>query len=133
MVEPLYFLVAMALTLSVLAVLLAWLWVKLRRLERQVQEYRQGLERLGEDLAEFRTLSLQTEESFKELSLKLARLGDWLKERQDQGSEEPAYQSALEHIRQGADVEGLVESLGLSREEAALLIRLHGQARRRAY
>ncbi len=134
MVEPLYFLVAMAVMLGVMAALLVWLWFRLRRLERQVQEYSQGLERLGDDLAQFRALSVQAEESFKELSLKLEKLGDWLKERQEQGSEEPAYQSALERIRQGADVEGLVESLGLSREEAALLIRLHGQAsRKRAY
>lgn len=36
------------------------------------------------------------------------------------------YQNAIEYVRQGAGAQQLMQTFGLSREEAALLIRLHG-------
>lgn len=112
--------------LAALAALLVWLWRRLRRLERQFQEYRQALARLGGDLSEFRALSVKAEEQLGELAGRIEALGAWLKEREDPaGCGEPAYRSAVERIRRGAEVEELVASLGLSYEEAALLIRLH--------
>ncbi len=117
----------------VLGGLLVWLWRRLKRLERQFKEQRQILERLGNDLADFHTLSAQVDEQAGELAIKLEEFKAWLKQREDQAScGEPAYQTAIERIRQGSDVEELVESLGLSREEAALLMRLHsaGPSRR---
>lgn len=119
-------LAGVALALGSTAILLLWLWRRVSRLERQFQEYHQALTRLGSDLTEFRTLSAQAEEQLDEVVSKLERLGAWLKEREELASgEEPVYQAAVERIRRGADVEELVESLHLSREEAALLIRMH--------
>lgn len=120
-------LAGMALALVSMAVLLSWLWRRLTRLERQFQEHRQALERLGGELIDFCALSVRADEQIGELAAKLKELGEWLKEREDQANvEEPVYQSAIERIRQGADMKELVGSLGLSREEAALLIRLYG-------
>ncbi|MFN3919283.1 MAG: DUF2802 domain-containing protein [Methylohalobius sp.] len=119
-------LAGMALALVSMAVLLSWLWRRLTRLERQFQEHRLALERLGEGLVDFCALSVRADEQIGELAAKLKELGEWLKEREDQANvEEPVYQSAIERIRQGADMKELVGSLGLSREEAALLIRLY--------
>ncbi len=39
------------------------------------------------------------------------------------------YEQAIEKIRDGADVEELVKRFGLTRDEAVLLTRLHGQNR----
>ncbi len=120
-------LIGVALILIGIIVVLLWLWRRLTRLERQFQEHRQALERLGGELIDFCALSVRADEQIGELAAKLKELGEWLKEREDQANvEEPVYQSAIERIRQGADMKELVGSLGLSREEAALLIRLYG-------
>ncbi|GAB6068078.1 hypothetical protein JCM13664_13970 [Methylothermus subterraneus] len=119
--------IGLALSLGIMAGLWLWLWRRLKRLERESQEYRQALERLTKDFAEFGALSAQAEAQLGELAGRIEELGAWLKERMEQTScEEPAYQSAVERIRQGAEVEELVENLGLSHEEATLLMRLHG-------
>ncbi len=130
-----YWYLSLAGVVLVLGGLWVWLWRRLKRLERQFKEHRQVLERVGNDLGDFRTLSAQVDEQMGELAIKLEEFKAWLKEREDQAScGEPAYQTAIERIRQGSDVEELVESLGLSREEAALLIRLHRAGpSRRAY
>lgn len=119
-------LAGMALVLGATAGFLSWLWRRFKRLERECQECRQGQERLLRDLADLCTTAARTDEQVRDLTSRLGAVQAWVQERQDQASEgELTYQTAIERIRQGADVEELVESLGFSREEAALLIRLH--------
>ena len=46
-------------------------------------------------------------------------------EQHEQQTSQP-YHSAIQKVRDGADAEELIQQCGLSREEAMLLIRLHG-------
>jgi len=46
-------------------------------------------------------------------------------EQHEQPSSQP-YHNAIQRARNGADAEALIQQCGLSREEAVLLIRLHG-------
>ena len=46
-------------------------------------------------------------------------------EQHEQQTSQP-YHSAIQKVRNGADAEELIQQCGLSREEALLLIRLHG-------
>jgi len=48
-------------------------------------------------------------------------------EQHEQKTSQP-YHSAIQRVRNGADAEELIQQCGLSREEAMLLIRLHGPA-----
>lgn len=119
-------LAGVTLALGGTAAVLIWLWRRLWRLERQFHEYRQAHEGFGHDLADLRAAAARTDERVGELAVKLKELGTRLKEHENQASAgELVYQTAIERIHQGADVEELVGSLGCSREEAALLIRLH--------
>lgn len=119
-------LAGMALVLGGTVGLLIWLWRRVKRLERECQACRQGQERLQHDLADLCSMAMRTDERVCDLTVRLREVRFLVEAPQDQVSaEEPTYQTAIERIRQGADVEELVEGLGFSREEAALLIRLH--------
>ena len=44
----------------------------------------------------------------------------------DEDSNKPAYKGVIEKVQEGASEKKLIKECGLSREEAALLIKLHG-------
>lgn len=130
-------LVSEGLVIIGLAIALIWLGIKVRRLERRLIEYQAAHKQFGQDLASLRTSLARTEEQMDELVISVGELGTrgephiFQKEppRKEEPSKDQDYHAAIERIRQGADVEELVESLGCSREEAALLIRLHCPSR----
>ncbi|WP_022947897.1 DUF2802 domain-containing protein [Methylohalobius crimeensis] len=122
---PIFYLALGILSCAVLSLagILIGLWRRQSRLVRRVDQWQKNQERLQRDLAGLCAAAVRMDERFLELSGRLEGIQQWTQEAgHEQGS---TYQTAIERIREGADVEELVSEWGFSREEAELLIRMH--------
>lgn len=134
MTHPIFIAVLVVLSLGLLA--LAFICV---RLAQQQQCLKQDLVRINnrltgsqQDLAGLCSAALTVDERVavteEELKLLWSRLSELAAQPAavNQLTEHP-YQSVIQKVRSGASVSELMQSAGLSHDEAALLIRLHGQ------
>ncbi|CAG1020926.1 DUF2802 domain-containing protein [Methylomonas sp. LL1] len=137
----------LALASTLLAIGLIRLWREQKKLIRDVRTLASQLQRGNDDIAglcsaavavdkrlaanESRLSNLLDSISFQPQSSSQARYEEAVQhdEEQDQDHDhhDQGYQLAIEKIRRGANVEELVKSCGLTRDEAVLLVRLHGR------
>lgn len=125
--------VLLAATLAMLIVmfaLLLWLFVEHNKLKRVCRELEQAIGRNSKDIAGICSAAVSVDsrlqgndERLKDIAAKLAQA-----ERQEpQGNHSShSYHSAIQRIHRGAGPDELVRECGLSRDEAVLLISLHG-------
>jgi hypothetical protein len=133
--------VVIGLALSALAWL--WLWREQKKLRQDFRTLTTQLQRSHDDVAGLCSAAVAVD---KRLALNESRLNNMLDstkpEPQPRSSAAPAYQEmteneeeqeqqgyelAIDKIRRGANVDELVKSCGLTRDEAVLLVRLHGR------
>lgn len=122
-----------------IAIVLAWLWRQQQKHKLELRELAAQLQRSSDDLAGLCSAAVAVDQR---LAVNESRLNKVLENlsvppaqpeplHQDVVAEEEpqaqGYQLAIEKIRQGANVEDLMKSCGLTRDEAMLLVRLHGK------
>lgn len=130
---------AMGVSLLFMAFMLVRLWREQKKLKQELQVTMAQLHRNSDDVAGLCSAAVAVD---RRLAFNESRIGDMLAgvsqpqatessvhEDDGQPEDEPAqgYQLAIEKIRRGASIEDLVKTCGLTRDEAVLLMRLHGK------
>ncbi len=115
-----------ALTIILLG-MLVWLVLEHRKLKQSFIRLSDNVQRNNNDIAGICLAAVSVDDRIldngRQLELVTEKLAD--SEQNEQQFNHP-YSSAIQRIRHGANIEELIEQCSLSREEAELLIRLHG-------
>jgi hypothetical protein len=121
---------------GVIVIVLIRLWRKLKKLERDHEALKAQMQRSGDDVAGLCSAAIMVDRRVSDSEMQLNRLLDHLENAQvsqPQSSGEAladdsaqGYALAIERIRDGANLDDLVRNCGLTRDEAVLLMRLHG-------
>jgi hypothetical protein len=127
-----HFLLAGLAALIVIFALVVWLIIEHVKLKRQFRILADHVNNHNRDIAGLCSAAVTVDTRLTgadDLLKTLAeKLSDYeLKEEADQTySADQPYHNVIQRVRQGADVAELMQQFGLSRDEAVLLIRLHG-------
>lgn len=134
-----YFVWGLTGMIVLILVLLSRLLLSHRKLERELASLQSQIQRGSEDIAGLCSAAVAVD---GRLAAHETRLGDVLSHmmalqqtpppvhhepEEVKHDQEQGYQLAIAKIRQGASIEELVKGCGLTRDEAMLLIRLHGR------
>ena len=107
---------------------LVWLVQEHKRLRQDYNYLLNSVERNSQDIAGLCSAAVTVDTTLsavdKQAKNMLEKIDNF--EQYEQQAGQP-YQSAIQRVRNGAEVEELVVQCGLSREEALLLIRMHGK------
>jgi ABC-type transport system involved in cytochrome bd biosynthesis fused ATPase/permease subunit len=119
--------------LAMLALALAWLAIKFIKLKREHEDLADAVHGSNSDLRDFQGVinvvnerGMATDLRINALDDQLHRLAKKVDDFQQSESSNHAYAQAIQKVRSGASVAELMQSAGLSQDEAALLVRLHG-------
>jgi phosphoglycerate-specific signal transduction histidine kinase len=120
-----------------------WLWREYKNLKQDHQQLTKQIKRTHDDLAGLCSAAIAVDSRMAATENRVEYLVDHLSTNQaslsqpdneetfDELDEAPqGYGLAIEKIRQGANLEELVKACALTRDEAVLLMRLHGKERR---
>lgn len=134
-----YLLMVVAATVVVIAVVLLWLLRELKLLRREYRLLAEQLQSSKEDVAGLCAAAVVVDQHLSAHDAQLEGLITSVPAQQPaepvvaqvaKSVEEPQeYDRAIQKIRRGAGVDELVKECGLTRDEAVLLIRLHGGRR----
>lgn len=119
---------AAALALLLLLALLAALALcrrQMRALRRDMDALAKRLTGQTDDIAGLCSAALRVDQRLAHNEKRLAELFDWAESQKTHETFNQPYHSAIDLIRRGSDATELVSQCGISREEAALLLRLH--------
>ncbi len=104
----------------------AWIWRRQREMEKRLHEYLHCQQHQQLDIAGLCAAAIRVDERLLDLGRSIGEMHEWAQGMaRSVGQEMHSYQEAIERIGQGAGVDDLVDECGLTREEAALLIRMH--------
>ena len=122
-----FLLIFFACIICILAGLLIWVVLGYRKLKQDFIRLSENVERNNRDIKGMCSAAVSVDNKIYNNREKLNEVVEKIDEF-EQGEQEfnPPYYSAIQRVRQGADAEELIQQYGLSREEAELLIRLHG-------
>lgn len=117
---------AIAISIALLCVVV-WLIGQYRRIKREITELRSRVEGNTKDIAGLCSAAVSVDSRLSENGEQLQKIAERVVdfEQYEQQTSQP-YHSAIQKIRNGASAEELIKQCGLSRDEAVLLIRLHG-------
>lgn len=115
-----------AAVLAGLAGVLAHLLRTLRSQRRAHEELVARLAVQTDDLSGLCAAAVNLDKRILRHEQRLGELHGWLEDRKTEERLNQPYHSAIDLIRRGADAASLVAECGISREEANLLLRLHG-------
>ncbi len=103
------------------------LWRSHKRLKQKYAILSESVERNVKDIAGLCSAALHVDSKLTDSYDQLQDIAEQVAEipEYEEPSSQP-YHSAIQKVRNGADAEELIQQCGLSREEAILLIRLHG-------
>jgi Protein of unknown function (DUF2802) len=121
----------MGVVICLLVVALFWLVGKHRKLKDDYEDLAEIVHGLNNDFRDFYTTALTLDERMAATDEQLLALAEKISNLQPVA--EPAnhpYSMAIQKVRSGASVSELMQTSGLSQDEAALLIRLHGSKSR---
>ncbi|MCQ8104980.1 DUF2802 domain-containing protein [Methylomonas sp. SURF-2] len=120
---------------ALMAVGLISVWRQQKRLAQEYQLLHKQLQRSSDDVAGLCAAAIAVDKRLSENESHLYRMLDSLSSPQPMPDEfevaeeevsEGGYAAAIEKIRLGASLDELVKNCGLTRDEAVLLMRLHG-------
>ncbi len=115
---------------GLLTIALLALFFYCRKLKLTIRELQEQVSRNSQDIAGLCSAAIKVDSNLQDYSQQLVKISSTLEEFENQ--EQPVndasqpYHSVIARIRQGATVSQLVQETGISKEEAVLLIRLHG-------
>ena len=102
-----------------------------RRLARSQQEQQARLDaridKLGQKLAEYQQSNIRMGEELLSLREKLGQLENRQQRVEQQDVQGMPYNQASRLVQMGASTDDLMQACGLSRSEAELMLKLHGQ------
>ena len=111
---------------STVVMVLVWLIRKYLKLKRDYQVLTEIVHGNNNDIRELYTTALTVDERTVAIDEKLSVLSEKISAYpQNEPSNHP-YSLAIQKVRSGASVSELMQTSGLSQDEATLLIRLHG-------
>jgi cell division protein FtsL len=126
-------LAVLAITLVVLALALIGFAMRCAKLKREHEDLADIVHGLNNDLNDLQSVVnvinervMATDMRLNGLDDQLHRLAKKVETVQQSESSNHAYGQAIQKVRSGASVAELMQSSGLSQDEAALLVRLHG-------
>jgi cell division protein FtsL len=116
-----------------LAIALVWLAVKCTKFKREQEELAEIVNSLNNDLNDLQSVINVVNERCMATDLRINGLDNQARllakkvdEFQPSEASNHAYSQAIQKVRSGASVAELMQSSGLSQDEATLLVRLHG-------
>lgn len=109
-----------------LAVALVVCHRRIRSLRQEMEALSRRLAGQSDDVAGLCSAALNVERRLAQDEKRLGELFDWMAGQKTEERLHSPYHAAIDLIRRGGDVEQLVAQCGISRDEAALLLRLHG-------
>ncbi|MDP2901706.1 MAG: DUF2802 domain-containing protein [Methylovulum sp.] len=121
--------IAFAVGTVAMAAVLAWLVMAYLALKHDYQRLSERVSSTHNDLAGLCSAALAVDRRMDTADGQLKRLSETLAglpEHRPNGQPDHPYRSVIQKVRGGANVNELMQSAGLSHDEAALLIRLHG-------
>ena len=131
-----YFLPVVCATVAIFCLLLIWLWYDLHKLKQNYRLLTDNLRRNSDDIAGLCSAAVELDQHLARSDEHLLNIIEQINNlslsqlsNDTAATIEPAsgYDTAIQKIRGGADVEELVKACGgMTRDEAVLLIRLHG-------
>lgn len=113
----------------VIAIALVCLFKENKQLKADYNDLRGYVDRNNKDIAGLCSAAVTVDNRLSENNNQLKEMVDKVAdfELQEQQTSQP-YHSAIQRVRNGANAEELIQQCGVSREEAVLLIRLHGKS-----
>ena len=112
--------------LGVMLILLAWLTIDHLKLKRNYQALAEHLNNHNRDIVGLCSASVGIDNRLAEADALLKELSEKIADFEQREEEAKPYHAIIQKVRSGADVAELMQKFGVSRDEAALLIRLHG-------
>jgi hypothetical protein len=119
-------LMALAVTCALNVVAIIWLMYNYAKLKRQYEFLQETITRQGYDIAGLCTAALTVDENVGLTGQQLTELWEKISDVQLNSQSAHTYSSAIQKARGGASIHELMQGSGISHDEAALLIRLHG-------
>lgn len=130
-------LIVAAVALVTLVLTTAWLIRKHLKLKRDYEDIAEIVHGLNNDFREIYNNAAGADERLIALELQVDEFGHQLQELivkmndlQNNASASHPYGQAIQQVRSGASVQDLMQTSGLSLDEATLLVRLHGSQSR---
>lgn len=117
-------------TLVLVILILLWLVFAYARLKRELQFLKDYAERNNKDIAGLCSAAITVDTRLQERDQLIKELQQKLTQLNTVETTAQPYHSVIQKVRSGADLNELMQNCGLSRDEASLLIRLHGKQER---
>ncbi len=104
-----------------------WLVFEHRRLKKRLNILSRYIEQNNKDIAGLCSAAVSVDARLSDSHDQLKQIAEKVTdfEQYEQQSSQP-YHNEIQRVREGANAEELMQQCGLSRDEAVLLIRLHG-------
>jgi Protein of unknown function (DUF2802) len=110
--------------------LLIWMFSKHRKLKDDYEDLAEIVHGLNNDFRDFYTTALTMDERMAAADEQIINLVEKMSTTQQVEPSSHPYSMAIQKVRSGASVSELMQTSGLSQDEATLLIRLHGSKQR---
>lgn len=112
---------------TIIFIMLAWLIWSYQKLKHKYTALDDHIERNTKDIAGLCSAAVSVDSRLSKNKVQLTEIEEKVTDFEQHGGQSvQPYHLAIQKVRNGADAEELIEQCGLSREEAVLLIRLHG-------
>ena len=121
-----FLLAGLAMLFIVIFALIAWLIIAYLKLKRQYRILADHVNNHNRDIAGLCSAAVTVDARMTGADELLNALVEKLSDDEIEEDAEQPYQNAIQRVRQGANAAELMQKFGLSRDEAVLLIRLHG-------
>lgn len=126
-------LVTLLVFIVLIVAILVWMALEIKKLEHELALVGEQVERNNKDVAGLCSAAVRVDTRLTDHAKQLheinSKVEDIDTQAQDNEPQSQAYHIAIQRVKQGASVNELVNECSLSREEATLLIRLHGPSR----
>lgn len=116
----------LAAILGVMLIFLLWLTMDHLKLKRNYRALAEHLNNHNKDIVGLCTASVGVDSRLAEANAMINELSEKIADFEQREEEAKPYHAIIQKVRSGADVAELTQKFGISRDEAVLLIRLHG-------
>lgn len=123
---PVYLTVVLAALALLMAAAIVWLWREVLKLKNRIGELAEQVEASKNDIAGLCSAAVKVDSRLESTGEQVGELMIKLSEQQFADQSSHPYGGVIQKVRSGASVSELMQSGGLSLDEATLLVRLHG-------
>jgi len=121
------YLVLLIVIIGLFSLVLLWLLMEQHKIKQVNERLVNQIESINQDLAILCSTAVQVDDRLSHNAEQLSKLNEVLNNIQEVDKETSSpYQLIIQKVQSGLNEQALVKEYGLSRDEAALLIKLHG-------